>query len=130
VLVSIAFWKFWKQTWILFGIGFFLIQVSLVSNIIPMSRYSIIADRYIYLGAVGIFFLMAYLYDRLIQDKPNLRMMMMPIVIIYFMSLGIYAHQRCKVWHNSDTLKQELKITIKSRSDYNDWLKKNNEPID
>jgi len=43
----------------MFGCGFFLINVALALHIIPMARTVVIADRYIYLSCIGLFFIMA-----------------------------------------------------------------------
>lgn len=126
LFVAAGFWKSWRNTWILFGVGFYLSQISVASNIIPTSRYAIIADRYIYLPSIGIFFLVAYLFDRLLKQQPKYRPVMIAFAIGCFISLGVYANQRCKVWKNSITLKSELRKTIRGRKDFNDWLKKNN----
>ncbi len=127
--VATGFWKFWSKRWVLFGIGFFLIQISIVSNIIPTSRYAIIADRYVYLPSAGIFFLIAYVLDAALQRKNSFRHLLLGGSLMYLFCLGTYANQRCKVWHNSATLKKELKQAIRSRSDYNEWLRKNKSPI-
>lgn len=126
LFAATAFWKFWSKSWVLFGTGFFLIQISIVSNIIPTSRFAIVADRYVYLPSVGIFFLISYLLDEALQKKNSFRLLLLSCGLTYFICLGIYARQRCKVWHSSDTLKNEMKQTIKSRTDYNEWKKKNN----
>lgn len=128
LLVTAAFWKFWRKPWVLFGIGFFLIQISIASNIIPTSRFAIIADRYVYLPAAGIFFLIAYFLDMALQQKPRYRNFLIGCSLLYSFCLGTYAIQRSKVWHDSDTLKAELKQTIRGRSDFNEWLKKNKDP--
>ncbi len=128
LFVTVGFWKFWSKPWIFFGIVFFLIQISIVSNVIPTSRFAIVADRYVYLPSIGIFFLIAYVLDSALQKKNKFRYLLLGCSLVYFICLGTYARQRCTVWHNSDTLKKELKQTIESRSDYNEWIKKNSIP--
>lgn len=123
--VTVGFWKFWNKRWVLFGVGFFMVQISIASNIIPMSRFAIVADRYVYLPSLGIFFLIAYLLDQGMQKSSRYLNILLGTSLIYFISLGVYARQRCMVWRDSDTLKKELKETLRSRSDFNEWLKKN-----
>jgi hypothetical protein len=106
--------------------GFFLTQISIVSNIIPTARFAIIADRYVYLPSIGIFFLIAYLINQyLIINTQHYRKLILFFCPLYVIGLGGYATLRCKVWHNSDTLKKELIEAIHSRNDYEQWIKKN-----
>jgi len=124
IFVILAFWKFWTKTWVLFGVAFFLIQISIATNIIPTSRFAIVADRYVYLPSIGIFFLIAYLLDLALQTKSKINYLLLGCTLVYFTSLSIYARQRCNIWHNSYTLKKELNQELKSRNDYNEWIKK------
>jgi len=124
--VAVGFWKFWSKPWVLFGAGFFLIHISIVSNLIPTARFAIVADRYVYLPAAGIFFLIAYGLDAALQKKNSFKPLLLGCSLTYLVCIGIYARQRCTVWHSSDTLKNEIKQTLKGRKDYNEWFKKNN----
>jgi hypothetical protein len=122
--VTIKFWNFWSSKWVLFGIGFFLIQISIVSNLLPTARFAILADRYVYLPSIGIFFLLAYLLDIAIRDKKQLRGIFLAGGLIYLISLSVYAKLRTEVWHDSFTLKKELRQNLLNRSDYKKWLEK------
>jgi hypothetical protein len=93
--------------------------------VIPTSRFAIVADRYVYLPSMGIFFLIAYFLDAGLQKKNSFRHLLLGCSLVYFICLGTYARQRCRVWHNSETLKKELKETIETRSDYKEWIKRN-----
>ncbi|WP_106830317.1 glycosyltransferase family 39 protein [Parabacteroides pacaensis] len=108
-----------KEKAILFSIFFFSLHIILVLHIIPLSRYTIIADRYVYLASIGIAFLIAYsiiyLYKAL---KISGRKLIIFLAIGYVFTLNIYTHSRCKVWHNSDTLKYQLKELLQHRNDY------------
>jgi hypothetical protein len=125
IFITVGFWKFWKKKWVTFGILFFLIQITTVSNIIPTSRFAIIADRYMYLPSIGLFFLLGYIFNEAIQRKRTIRYLLLAFSIIYVGCLSLYAQQRSRVWKNSDTLKKELKQTITNRPDYKEWLKQN-----
>lgn len=123
-VVTVGFWKFWRQRWVAFGILFFLVQASVVSNLIPTSRYAIIADRYVYLAAVGVFFLIAYLCNTLLEANAKYKIYLYTGVTVYLLCIGTYAHSRTKVWRDSDILKAEMKKVLQSRSDYQYWKKK------
>lgn len=124
-LVAAAFllFSFWKQRWIFFGICFFVIHLSTVLHIIPISRFAIIADRYVYLSAVGVVFMIAYLYDRLITEQKVRTGILFTGMLFYCLCLGVYTHARSKVWHNGATLKKEVHDIVKERPDYKTRLK-------
>lgn len=114
----LAFWNVLKKKWILFGIAFYLIQISVASNIIPTSRFAILADRYMYLPILGILFIVVYLFDRLLILKPKYAIIFTTVGAIYILLLAGYSNQRTKVWQNSSSLKKELIENIRSRSDF------------
>jgi hypothetical protein len=115
LIMLFAFWDFWKKRWVFFGISFFMIHIGMVLHIIPMSRFSIVADRYAYLASIGIFFLIAFYADKALEHLKY-RKLVLPLLFFYTLSIGIYAHQRCKAWRNSDTLKLELKNLLEKEN--------------
>ncbi len=117
-LIIAAFWKVFRPRWMFFGIAFFLIHILLVSNILSLSRFAMVADRYVYLASVGIFFTLAFLFDKWLTEKPAARPFAFLLAGIYVLYLGVYTNQRCKVWHDTDSLKYELRQVIKGRDDY------------
>lgn len=107
VLLAVVLLRdFWKQKWVFFGIAFFFIHIAVTLHIIPISRFTIIADRYVYLSAAGAFFLTAILLEYAIT-KPY-RAWAITGAMLYCLVLGVYTHQRVRVWYNSDTLKKEM----------------------
>jgi hypothetical protein len=124
ICLTIGFWNTLKRPWIAFGLLFFLIQVSVFSNIVPMSRFAIIADRYVYLAAVGPFFVIAYLINQLLQQNKKKYRSSIIAFSLYALCLASYAKDRSKVWYDSNTLKQEIIQALKSRPDYSQWKKK------
>lgn len=67
LFLIIFLWQFWKDKryWIIFGIAFFIVNIILSLHIIPMARGVLMADRYVYIGSIGIFYIVAtYLVDR------------------------------------------------------------------
>lgn len=123
VATALLFLSFWKQRWIFFGICFFLIHLTTVLHLIPMSRFTIIADRYVYLSAVGVMFIIAYLYDKMITEKKAYTAVLVTGMLCYCLCLGLYTHARSKVWHNGATLKKEVHDIVKERPDYKTRIK-------
>lgn len=110
-----AFWNFIKKPWIFFGLAFFIIHLLLVVHLIPMGRYSIIADRYVYIAAIGIFFLLSLLLEQQMSKAIKYKKSIITLLIGYVFCLGAYANQRTNIWHDSDTLKKDLRYLLHQR---------------
>ncbi|MDR3250918.1 MAG: hypothetical protein LBT42_04550 [Tannerella sp.] len=110
-------WHYRKNWPLVFGVLFFLLNIALTIHIAPMSRYALVADRYVYLPSVGIFFIFVWYSVHYLNSKISMKLKWIYIpVIFYFLYLGIYAHQRTYVWHDSSTLKQEMRDLIQERN--------------
>jgi len=110
VLIKIIRRKDWP---VIFGILFFLANMVLMLHLVAMSRFSIMADRYVYLPSVGIFFIAAwYAVPWLQKMAANGKKWIFIPVAIYLLYLGSYAHFRNYVWKNNETLKKEFKELI------------------
>ncbi|MDR2562793.1 MAG: hypothetical protein LBC98_02490, partial [Prevotellaceae bacterium] len=93
-----------RQHWfVFFGLLFFIVNIVLMVHIVAMSRFCIIADRYVYLASVGLFFIAAW-YGALWMRKKSVII----AVVCYLLYSGVYAHVRTYAWKNSDTLKKEF----------------------
>lgn len=103
-LVGFAFvlYRFRKQYWLLFALGFFLVCIIPVSQIIPLGK-TIIAERYTYLAYLGLFFGVAYL---LVEKLKVFEHKIVPIVTLgcYLVFLSVYAYSRTTVWQESKGL--------------------------
>jgi hypothetical protein len=118
VFVVASLFNFWMQRWVFFGIAFFTIHIALVIHLIPLSRFAIVADRYVYLAAVGVFFLVAYFIDKAILHRVKYLKFVLATALLYLLALGAYAHERTKVWRSTDSLKEELRELLKKRNDF------------
>jgi len=107
ILLLAALYVSWKrqQRLIVFGIAFFLINLflTLFSQILAV-RDTMMADRYVYLPAVGYFFIVAYAVVELMKKKPHLRTTIWTGLAIYGSLVGFLTWQRAHVWENSITL--------------------------
>ena len=107
-----------KQWIICFGVLFFVFNIALTLHIAPMSRYTLVADRYVYLSSVGIFLIgVWYAVAYIEKQTKKKRAFIYLLVACYFLYVGIYAHQRSKVWYDTDTLKKEIRVLIEERDD-------------
>src|SRR5437867_8734564 len=107
ILLMAALYVSWKrqQRLIVFGIAFFLINLflTLFSQILSV-RDTMMADRYVYLPAVGYFLIVAYAVVELMKKKPHLRTSIYAGLAVYASLLGFLTWQRARVWENSITL--------------------------
>lgn len=119
IFIIILFWRFFKIRWVFFGILFFLIHLITVLHLIPISRFVIIADRYAYLGSIGIFFIVSWLFDQLLLSKysENKNVIIIPFVF-YVFTLTLYCNNRVRDWYNTDTIKREVRIILKQRKEF------------
>ena len=107
VLVLGALWFFWKkkQRLIVFGIVFFSANIflPLMSQVLSV-RDVMMADRYVYLPAIGFFLLVAYAVVELLKTKPRLRVAIWSGLFAYCLLLAVLTWQRTLIWENSITL--------------------------
>ncbi len=96
-------WSVRKTKLILFGIGFYLINIILVLQFFEVGR-AIIAERYTYLPYIGITFPIAIVLSHLLQNKPQLRNSIFGATAVVLLFFSLLSFQRIKVWKNSETL--------------------------
>ena len=110
IIPIIGFYKYFLSNKALtFCLIFFFIHIAIALHIIPLSRYAIVADRYAYIASIGVCFYLSYLSIHLIK-KFDTKGKTISIIIFcsYILFFGISSNSRCRVWHNSDTLKKEI----------------------
>lgn len=108
ILVVIKFKKFQKE--LLFGLLFYLITVSVVLQIIPVSGY--LWDHYTYIPSIGLLFILGQFYRYLDENrfafatrikKPYTGALMLLVVVSV-----ITTWNRNNTWENSGTLFSEV----------------------
>lgn len=89
-----------KDRKVSFGILFFLVNLALVLQIIPVGS-AVMADRYTYLSSIGLFFIIGIGVALLIVKFPKQKIFLLLISFSYITFLSVKAHDRCFVWKNS-----------------------------
>lgn len=116
----ILFWKGRKQYVLVFGSLFFVIQLLLMLHIIPMPRFYICADRYLYLACIGFFFIVVwYLFElrrSLNKTKWNVFISIFCGIILF---MGLYSNRISRKWANDVSLKQEMGELLKTALEKN-----------
>ena len=124
LVVGIGLYIYRKNRFLLFGVSFFLVNVALTVHVAPMSRYNIVADRYIYLPSIGLLFVGVWYivtYMQTLVKKQKNRIYAM--IVCYLLYLGIYSYQRTQVWYDNFTLKREMIELIDQRKMYEELQK-------
>ncbi|MFT5130391.1 MAG: tetratricopeptide (TPR) repeat protein [Rhodothermales bacterium] len=103
VLVAAAAYWIWRELQAgrklaALAIGWFFIWLAPVANIIPISH--LMADRYLYIAAVGLFLLVGAALARLGTQGGM-------IGVAALLALTIGAHKRAGVWKSSEALWQD-----------------------
>lgn len=93
--------KYFKKV-VLWGMAFYAVTVALVLQLVSVG-FALMADRYTYLPYVGIFFIMAWLYDRYVKGD-KLKHWATWVLVVYIAALGVLTFQQVKVWKSGDIL--------------------------
>ena len=113
LVAGIGLFLYRKNQLLIFGVLFFLLNIALTLHIAPMSRVNIVADRYVYLPSVGLFFVGVWYAFSYMQTIIKKRLpWLYTLAVCYLLYFGVYAHQRTKVWYDSETLKTEMQELI------------------
>ena len=113
IITGVVFSKDYRKL-LLFGLLFFLVNISLVLQVIPIGQ-AIVAERYTYVPYIGLFLIVGKLYcdiaDKKSKDKSqkskiyNLQSIIFKgalLIVILIFSYASYA--RTKVWKDGITL--------------------------
>jgi tetratricopeptide (TPR) repeat protein len=106
VLLAGAVWRFRRSKRIIFGFGFFLINVMFILHFIPVST-AITADRFTYLAYVGLSMVAAVAIERALSltALKRVRGTLMPLLPgVLALAAGLAARERSAVWESSETL--------------------------
>jgi len=95
-------WGYFKNKKIFFWLLFFII--TLLPTITPLKISWIVAERYVYLGTLGIIVCVAMFFDRFIKLNENSKMVGYFALVIIVASLSVRTIIRNRDWKNEDTL--------------------------
>ncbi|MFH1832764.1 MAG: tetratricopeptide repeat protein [Candidatus Levyibacteriota bacterium] len=99
-LIGIIY-SFLKNKKIFFWICFFII--SLLPALTPFKISWIVAERYVYLGSIGLFVLIAYFFGKLSEIK-KIKLPIYTVFILIIIALSIRTIVRNIDWQNEDNL--------------------------
>ena len=112
LFIGYVIYLYRRKTLLVFGTLFFILHLLPVLHVIPLPRYVVAADRYLYIPyiafAIGLSILSYHLYER--QRKWILY-----AGFLYCSYLCVYTAGYAPAWKNSDTLKEHFKEVLKKR---------------
>jgi hypothetical protein len=117
-ITVICLWKFLRRPAIMYGLLFFAIHIAVTLHVIPLSRFAIVADRYAYLACTGTAFVISFVAVTVWERaKGKIRILFRTVFLAYLLFLGVYARARTYVWHDTDSLKKELREKLELRKE-------------
>ncbi len=89
---------------IIFGLGFFLITIFPVLEIIPKGDPDFMGERYSYLPYLGLFFLISFIGVNLYQKFPKAKKALKTVLLVYVLIYSVLAWNLNTTWVNSISL--------------------------
>lgn len=100
-ILAVALVYFRKNKLVIFSVGFFIVNLLLVLQIVSIGN-TLISERYTYVPYIGLSFLFGMLLNNYLKGKTGLiGWSILGILIIVF---GYLTFQQTKVWQNSEVL--------------------------
>lgn len=119
IILTACGWSIYKKKPLfLFGALFFIIHISLALHLIPISRFAITADRYVYISSIIGCLCISFVFVFFKRRFDKIAYVVNVLFFFLLVSLGIYTNLRVRVWKDSETLKKEMKKIIESRPDF------------
>jgi 4-amino-4-deoxy-L-arabinose transferase-like glycosyltransferase len=94
-------WHFRKNRLVVFGLLFFLINILLVLQLVPIGL-TIVSERYTYVPYIGLAFLVTMIVTRNVSAKRFIPAAAGAVVV--FSAFGFLSFKRTQVWKDSDSL--------------------------
>jgi tetratricopeptide (TPR) repeat protein len=105
---------------VVFGCLFFIVSLLPLLQFLPMGDTKV-ADRFVYMASIGMFFILAewffWLWDRAHGWRAGLRVVLVVLFTAVVLFCALTTHRRCRVWENSvtfwtDILKKYPQVVI------------------
>jgi len=120
--LAMLLWKQLERFPLRQSVMFFLLHIAIVLHLVPLSRYAVIADRYIYLASLAPAFLVAYFFTKAlgkrVVSENKFKYSFVAIFSAIMVTLGVYSNLRCREWKDTDSIKREIRQLLKQRSDF------------
>jgi len=95
-------WSWFKNKTVFFWLAFF--PITLLPTLTPFKISWIVAERYVYLGTLGVIVVVAMLFDRILKINENAKMVGYFFLVALVASLSVRTIVRNRDWKSEDTL--------------------------
>ena len=92
-----------KYRTLFFGLSFFFVNIVLLLQILGAGQ-GFIADRFTYIAYFGLFFMMAFYLNKLINKKPGLKLPVLAGTGLVILAYTFLTFQQNKIWKDSGTM--------------------------
>lgn len=108
-IIGLLYWSVKNQkNNLIFGWAFFTFNVMFLLQIIGAGQ-GFLADRFTYIAYIGLFFLLAKLYDWIKEIKPSYVLIMQIGFGVYLSLFAYLTMQQIKIWQNGGTMWEHVK---------------------
>ncbi|MCX6766940.1 MAG: tetratricopeptide repeat protein [Candidatus Moranbacteria bacterium] len=102
IYLGAIFWSWRKNKNVFFWLCFFVI--TLLPTLTPLKISWIVAERYVYLGTLGIIIVVAILFDKFLKLNENAKMVGYFALVVIVATLSARTIIRNQDWKSEDTL--------------------------
>jgi Tfp pilus assembly protein PilF len=126
IIIVALFWGLWQlksiRREVIFGLLFFILSISIVLQLLPFG-YAIIAERYTYVPYLGLFFILAHVFNLVRDGKllPSLKSSIDYVAIGLIAFFTLVTFQRAPIWENALTFYGDL-IEKYPEADHAHWM--------
>lgn len=113
IAVIVYFYRKRRNRLMMFAVLFFLANLVLMLHIIPMSRFTMVCDRYFYVALLGPATFAGWWAAYGLVRRPAITLV---ILIPYFLYLSAYTFAYQEDWRSSSDLKREMRKTLRERN--------------
>lgn len=110
--------RLWQNRPLFFLAAFFLLHIAIGLHIIGINRYSVTADRYVYISSIGFSLILSINLRLLITILKRKKSVMILLTSIYVSFLAFYTFTHLQAWKNSSVLKNKVRTIIRTRGDF------------
>lgn len=103
VVGAFSLWTARKNKLFLFGFGFYFFSIALVLQVISVGAV-IMADRYTYLPYVGLFFMLGYGLNAVVEKFPSSKYLVWAAIVGLNLFFLLRTRAQVEIWQDHDTL--------------------------